>query len=266
VVLDPQADGLTWLAQSTPLGSMQPKAVMLVPLVAEQHPVALAVIGVASSSVVEAQRAVIDACRLRAGPQLLNAVLHKKLQEMAAMDELTGVLNRRFGTRRLAEEHARSVRHGLPLAVFLLDIDHFKRFNDTHGHDAGDEVLRRVARSLESSVRSSDVVCRYGGEEFLVLAPGAGTQDGFVLADRLRRKIESIDIQWKGQRLTVNGSFGVASWPTVRAAAPEELVTRADEALYAAKTAGRNRVFVHDGTAAKPGEASATDKPTDAPR
>jgi two-component system cell cycle response regulator len=171
---------------------------------------------------------------------------------LAAIDDLTKLLNRRFGMRRLGEEFSRAARHGVPVSVIMLDIDHFKEFNDTYGHDAGDAVLRAVGRVLEGSVRAGDVVCRYGGEELMVVAPGTGGDDAGKLAERLRRLVETMPVVWRDQSLTVTVSLGTATWPIVRASFPEEMVTYADEALYHAKRSGRNRVSVHQGKEVKP--------------
>jgi diguanylate cyclase (GGDEF)-like protein len=149
--------------------------------------------------------------------------------------------------RRLAEEFSRSARHGVPLSVIMIDIDRFKAFNDTFGHDAGDAVLVSVARVLENSVRAGDIICRYGGEELMVVAPGMGMNDAGAIAERLRRLVEVTPIIWRDQSLNVTISLGTASWPIIRASMPEEMVTYADEALYHAKKSGRNQVSVHQG-------------------
>jgi len=204
--------------------------------------VGLAILAADVDELPQEQRAVLEALRDQGGPYLQNAVLHGKLKALAAVDELTGVLNRRFGLRRLEEEFSRSMRHGLPLSVMMLDVDHFKRFNDDFGHDAGDEVLRRVAQAMEGSARSADVVCRYGGEEFLLVAAGTGSRDAGAVAHRLRRLVETTVVPFDGKQLSVTISAGIASWPIVTASTPRELITAADEALYEAKRRGRNCV------------------------
>lgn len=243
----PSRDGFEWMELSTPLGGFRPGAVALVPLMAEQRAVGLAAMACTSDHLTDEQTSLLDSVRTQAAPYLHTAILHEKLRNLAAIDDLTRILNRRFGMRRLAEEFSRSARHGLPLSVIMIDIDRFKAFNDTFGHDAGDAVLVSVARVLENSVRAGDVVCRYGGEEIMIVAPGMGMNDAGAVAERLRRLVEVTATIWRDQSLNVTISLGTASWPIIRASMPEEMVTYADEALYHAKRSGRNRVSVHQG-------------------
>jgi two-component system chemotaxis response regulator CheY len=158
------------------------------------------------------------------------------LAELAATDELTGAKNRRRFREDLDLFFAQANRLGLPLSVIMLDIDHFKRYNDAFGHPAGDHVLQQVGRMLRSTVRGHDVVARYGGEEFVVLLPATSAADAFEVAERLRGSIAGHD--WPHRAVTA--SFGVATYgpDTPDAVA---LVERADRALYASKEAGRNR-------------------------
>jgi diguanylate cyclase (GGDEF)-like protein len=194
----------------------------------------------------------LDAIRTQAAPYLHTAILHGKLRDLAAIDDLTQLLNRRFGMRRLGEEFSRAARHGVPVSVFMVDIDHFKQFNDAYGHDAGDAVLMAVARVLDGSGRAGDIVCRYGGEELMVVAPGTGMNDAAAAAERMRRLVEATPIVWRDKALNVTVSVGTATWPVVRASFPEEMVTYADAALYHAKRSGRNRVSVHQGKEVRP--------------
>jgi diguanylate cyclase (GGDEF)-like protein len=162
------------------------------------------------------------------------------LAQKAQIDALTGLWNRRYFDERLEAEVSMARRAPRPLAVLMIDIDKFKLINDTYGHATGDEVLRRVACLLGESVRTEDIVCRYGGEEFAVIAPN--TCDGAAaLAERLRHAVETMKITFLGKPLHVTASIGVASHDQ----APEtSLVAQADAALYRAKQAGRNRVEV----------------------
>jgi len=244
----PDEEGLEWFSMSCPLGSFRPTALLIAPLVSDRKSMTgLVVLACKTSELRGEQRLLIDSVRTGAAPYVQNAVLHRKLEELAALDELTHLLNRRFGMRRLREEFSRSTRHGVPLSVIMFDIDHFKTVNDTYGHDAGDAVLRSVASVLETSVRSGDVACRYGGEEFLIVAPGMGLNDASKLADRVRRTVETRPIEWRDQVFHVTMSAGAAAWPLARPSVAEELVTCADNALYHAKESGRDRVSVHDG-------------------
>lgn len=246
-VVCPERDGLDWMSLSTPLGSLRPRCVVLAPLMAKRRPVGLAVLACPNSEMPKPQVTLIETMRVQAAAQLQTAILHRKLRDLAAVDDLTHILNRRFGMRRLSEEFSRSLRHGVPLSVIMLDLDNFKAFNDTFGHDAGDAVLVAVAGVLESGVRSGDVVCRYGGEELLIVAPGMGLADAAGAGERFRRLVESAVVEWGGKSLRVTVSVGITSWPVMRASTPEELVSAADKALYFAKEAGRNQVALSQG-------------------
>ncbi|HEX7150894.1 MAG TPA: diguanylate cyclase [Thermoanaerobaculia bacterium] len=157
---------------------------------------------------------------------------NERLERLSLRDALTGVANRRYFDRALADEWDRAARRGDAIALILIDLDHFKELNDSQGHIAGDECLRRVGEYLESVVRGAgDVVARWGGEEFAVLLPNASEEEALVVAERLR-----VGVEPQG----VTASFGVAT--SIDAADAQQLVERADRALYAAKRAGRNRV------------------------
>lgn len=167
-----------------------------------------------------------------------NRVLHKA----ALTDALTGLPNRRYLIERLGQEWAEATRHDRPLACLMLDVDHFKRFNDTHGHDIGDEVLRNTAIVLRKSCRGYDVLCRYGGEEFVVVCPGADLDAAHKIAERVRAAIETNTVTTgNGLRLRVTISIGVAA-NSGNVPDADALVKAADDALYTAKDAGRNRV------------------------
>lgn len=165
-----------------------------------------------------------------------------ELRELAARDSLTGLLNHRAVIEQLHHALNSAYRYHEPLALIMVDIDHFKTINDRYGHQAGDSVLMTLARLLLQNVRAADVCGRYGGEEFLLLLPKAGPGTAHELAERLRRQIEALDLaELQGSRVTA--SFGVAELdlegPAISA---DHLLRRADEALYAAKRLGRNRV------------------------
>ena len=164
-----------------------------------------------------------------------------KLVEMATQDFLTGLLNRRETFRRLDEELQRSRRLATPFSVLLLDLDHFKQVNDVHGHSAGDLVLQAVAAALRQGVRPYDLCCRYGGEEFLVILPETALEDAAGIAERLRRDIENLKITAaKETALQITASIGAAA--LLGHETIDQLVARADEAMYNAKSSGRNRV------------------------
>lgn len=240
-------DGWKWFSQTTPLGTFKPESIILIPLLTKHKPVGLVMLASGIKKLDEKQMKKIKALCAFAAPYLDNSILHRKITELAAIDDLTMIMNRRFGMKRLKEEFSRSTRHGTPLSVMMVDIDHFKDFNDTFGHNAGDAVLKVVASILNSNLRAEDMVCRYGGEEFLLFLSGAGLIDCAITAERIRRVIEAETIKWGSSSLSVTVSIGIATYPIVRASVCEELVTYADKALYIAKESGRNQVVANDG-------------------
>jgi diguanylate cyclase (GGDEF)-like protein len=171
------------------------------------------------------------------------AAANDQLRIMATTDELTGLANRREALARLAEHWSLAVRHGDPLACVIADIDHFKRFNDALGHAVGDAVLKATAEVLRKTARAGEAVCRIGGEEFLLICPRSRAQSAEVAAERLRSSAAAHVIQHNGNSMSVTLSLGVAE-RTERMAGPDDLLKAADDALYAAKRAGRNRVCV----------------------
>lgn len=173
-----------------------------------------------------------------------NSLNHEDLQRVAALDPLTGVYNRRFGLQRLTEEFSRAQRSGDPLGLMMLDLDHFKSVNDTYGHLVGDRVLQAVVRSTRQVLREGDVLLRYGGEEFLVVLPGAGHADLTRMAERVRRVIAEAEIVEAGQRLPITVSIGAAAFPRDDATNTTDLIGVADVALYAAKESGRDRCVI----------------------
>ncbi|MGC4089687.1 MAG: GGDEF domain-containing response regulator [Polyangiaceae bacterium] len=186
------------------------------------------------------------------GGALRMATLVEESRSMATTDTLTGLLNRRAFVDAAAREVLRSQRYRDSFSVILMDVDHFKHINDRRGHSGGDAVLGAVARLLAKSVRSCDVVARWGGEEFVVALPSTGLQGASEVAERLRANLESQEIlDPSGDRVPVTASFGVAELsPQERL---EQLIDRADRAMYAAKSNGRNQVFLARGTSLIPG-------------
>src|SRR6267154_2604444 len=173
------------------------------------------------------------------------ALLREKLHEQAMHDKLTGLYNRHYVEEWFGLELRRAQRHGRPVAAIMLDVDHFKRFNDGFGHEAGDLVLREVAGALRRSTRGSDVASRYGGEEFLVLLPECPLEAALRKAEQLREEVAKLELRYDGRPLgPVSVSLGVAFFPD-HAKESAELLRRADEALYLAKQAGRNRVVAY---------------------
>jgi diguanylate cyclase (GGDEF)-like protein len=186
----------------------------------------------------------IEQFRADLGLAVNNALAHDRLERLAAVDPLTDAYNRRFGLARLQEEYSRAVRAEAPLGIFMLDLDHFKGVNDTYGHVVGDRVLRAVAHACRRVIREGDVLVRYGGEEFLVLLPGAGAEDVTQIGERIRRAVGETSVAEGDQRVAVTVSLGGTTYRDSGSSSPERMVAQADVALYEAKAAGRNRLLV----------------------
>ncbi|CAB1367403.1 diguanylate cyclase [Denitratisoma oestradiolicum] len=163
--------------------------------------------------------------------------LEEELRRLSTTDGLTGLFNRRYLDDTLRREFERSRRTGAPLSVVMFDVDHFKKFNDTHGHDQGDRVLRAVATCLREALRKYDSPCRYGGEEFVGILPDTTMEAALAVAERLRQDVETMRVD--GLQVTI--SLGVAGLPRLAAGSAEELIELADAALYQSKHQGRNR-------------------------
>lgn len=179
--------------------------------------------------------------RIRAEREL--RALQEKLSEQAVHDALTGLYNRRYLEESLRRELIAAERHGHPVSVIMGDLDHFKAVNDRYGHAAGDEVLRRFGNLMQQTSRGSDICCRYGGEEFLVVLPQMPEAAAFERATQLCRATAATPFFVGEANINVTASFGVATFPVAGRTA-DELIAAADKAMYAAKAAGRNRVEV----------------------
>ena len=166
----------------------------------------------------------------------------KELERLTRQDGLTGLFNRSTFVELSRSELKRAQRQGSTTTILLLDLDHFKRINDTWGHPAGDAVLRCVATLASSTLRSTDLVGRLGGEEFIVLLPNTSIDAGRRLADKLRLRLQSAVVEWDGNRIPVTASFGLSSTTPAENRDFDYLYTEADKALYLAKQRGRNRV------------------------
>lgn len=169
--------------------------------------------------------------------------LARQLYDSSMRDALTGVFNRRYFVQRLVTELAFAVRHKTPLTVIMIDLDHFKKVNDTYGHLAGDKLLSAVSAAIGSSLRSEDVLARVGGEEFAILLRGTDHPEGLIVAQRIRRAVEATSVDVSGRQVRITISGGVASASDLREALTyEALLELADRRLYEAKAAGRNAV------------------------
>jgi diguanylate cyclase (GGDEF)-like protein/PAS domain S-box-containing protein len=218
-------------------------------------------------SVLSLAQDVTQRVRSQAALQEVNATLRQRLddihelqvqlREQAIRDPLTGMYNRRYLDDALQAEIARAIRDRAPLSLMMIDIDHFKRVNDLHGHQAGDEVLKMLAGILRSEARRSDVACRYGGEEFVLLLPKMNLESAQARAEHWRRMFAETDIPVESGTLRCTLSVGIAIFPEHGGSA-EELLRNSDRALYLAKALGRNRVVTYDiggpdGTSARVG-------------
>jgi diguanylate cyclase (GGDEF)-like protein len=165
--------------------------------------------------------------------------LNARLHELAHTDSLTGIANRRHFISSLEAEIARAKRHATPLSVVAFDIDHFKQVNDIYGHDVGDQTLQNISQLINAQVRSTDLLARIGGEEFMILAPHSSIDDARMIAEKCRLMLESNPIPKIGN---MTASFGVTEFDGIETA--DEILKKADRALYKAKAAGRNRVEI----------------------
>jgi diguanylate cyclase (GGDEF)-like protein/PAS domain S-box-containing protein len=170
--------------------------------------------------------------------------LQSQLREQAIRDALTNVFNRRYLEETLERELARAARELYPLCIIMMDLDYFKEVNDTYGHEAGDVVLKTLAETVTRQSRHGDFVCRYGGEEFVLVMPNIGIETAKTRARELHQIIDSLNIPYSSFNLTTTISMGIAWFPE-HGATKEELLRAADRAMYMAKNTGRNRVIVH---------------------
>jgi two-component system, cell cycle response regulator len=173
---------------------------------------------------------------------------HEAIYNLVIRDGLTNVFNRRRFQEELDREFQRARRYTRPLALVLLDVDHFKRINDTWGHLAGDAVLVKLSKLSSSTVRVEDVFARYGGEEFCVICRGVSLSHAGILGERLRVAVEQAAFEHDGNRMPVTISVGVAAHPEIPVENASQLIAGADEALYQAKRTGRNRVLLKHGS------------------
>lgn len=214
-----------------------------------------------------------DSIKLSADPCELNARLHghlkrwqrlldlrqskEQLQKMALTDALTGLGNRATFDLSIKQTTARTQRSDAEFSLLMIDLDHFKQFNDNYGHQTGDEVLRQVAKAISNSARDSDICCRYGGEEFAVILPDTDATSAQVLADRIHNQVAQTSRRLLQSRLPITVSIGISSTHSNRATHPTTLIEEADRALYQAKENGRNRTEVWLSTAIRPVRADA---------
>ena len=176
-------------------------------------------------------------------PNILEYSQKKRLLDSTYTDSLTGLYNQRYFGQCLMKELSRSKRSGLPLTLIFFDIDHFKNVNDQYGHLTGDYILKEVGRVISITTRSSDMPCRYGGEEFAIILPDTDTLGAITLAKRIQKRVGLLNFQGVSQKITMSG--GISSYPK-HATEMKELVHTADKALYKAKANGRNQVLIYE--------------------
>jgi diguanylate cyclase (GGDEF)-like protein len=173
---------------------------------------------------------------------IANMKLREELQNLSIRDGLTGLFNRRYMEESLAREFNQAERSKKPVGIIIMDVDFFKQFNDTYGHHAGDLVLVELAKLLRDNTRKGDIVCRYGGEEFLIILPGTPFDKIIQRAEMIRDKVQrELRIEHNGEWLPITISLGAAACPD-HGSSPEEVIKTADDALYRAKDQGRNRL------------------------
>lgn len=237
---------------ATPVGSAKerwthpPRALAAVPLTTPSGVIGiLALWNSKTPSFDEAALELVHAAAPYLALVLNHAREYGRVRDDADHDPLTGLHNRRAFERELAAERTRFERYNRPLALLLIDLDHFKRVNDTHGHEAGDAVLQQVADTIREEVRDVDIPARLGGEEFVVLLPETVLAHALEVAERLRDAFERLEFTWQGTAVPLRASIGVSACPSC-VPDPRALVRSADAALYVAKSMGRNRVVAAD--------------------
>jgi diguanylate cyclase (GGDEF)-like protein len=175
----------------------------------------------------------------------LDEIFQKQMYESALRDGLTKAFNKKYFTDRLESELTFALRHQSPLVLVMFDIDHFKKVNDTHGHQAGDLVLSELSTLLTAALRAEDVFARYGGEEFAVICRGTDLTQARIVGERMRKAVETHRFTFEGTLIPVTISIGIAGMPDPAVKDATDLVARADKALYQSKHGGRNRVTIH---------------------
>ena len=221
----------------------QPGEIVVLPVISKDIPVGVIILATAPKFSID-QLELIDLFQQALGLALNNAMAHERLQYLAAIDPLTGVYNRRLGLRRLQEELSQAIRDKSSIGVLMVDIDHFKMINDTHGHLVGDRILQSICSIARDSLRRSDIFFRYGGEEFIAVLPATSVEDLWRTGERLRVAIEEYILSNVDGGVKVTASIGGAAYPYNNVENEDQLIQLADNALYRAKESGRNRVEI----------------------
>ena len=218
------------------------ESLLVLPLVVREEPIGTLIVASKEGSRFRASvRDTLQALANQLAVAMANVRAVRQLEEMATTDGLTGCLNKRAFLDQMEQKLMAAQRFGRKLSVIVTDLDHFKTVNDTYGHAAGDRVLQELGRVLKRVKRETDLVARFGGEEFCVLCEETDARGARLLAERVRQELESTELQTELGPLTVTASLGVATFPD-HAATAADLFMQGDRALYEAKNAGRNRV------------------------
>lgn len=220
------------------------RSMLIVPLMVDNQIIGVVVIGKKSPGGFSGkQLQVLTILGGQAAVAMANSMLYKRIEKLAVTDGLTKLFNHRFFYQRIEEEFERGFRYKSTFSLILMDIDYFKKFNDTYGHMAGDIVLASVAKTIKETIRTVDLAARYGGEEFAVLLPETGEESALIIAERIRKNIQelSVDIGSKHQSVRITISVGVATYPD-DAKEIMQLIERTDKALYFSKSRGKNKV------------------------
>lgn len=224
-------------------GSLHDELLNCVPMISQGEVIGLMVVYLPRSDPAVERDLVITVAE-QLSLAISNLTLRETLQHQSTVDPLTGLYNRRYFDESLRRELVRANRLKAPLAIVMIDLDHFKRINDTYGHDGGDMVLKAAAKAIRERARASDIACRYGGEELVLVLPECSAHDAAACAEKIRQSIGAISLSHSGTVISgVSASFGIAAWP-VHGTEGNELIKTADHALYAAKKTGRNKVVI----------------------
>lgn len=220
-------------------------ATLCIPMMAQGETIGLFYLSTATPEALpEAKQQLARTLAEQVGMAIANLKLQETLQHQSIRDPLTGLYNRRYLEESLTQEIVRAQRNQHPIGVIMIDIDHFKRFNDTYGHDTGDTVLKLVGALLKDNVRDSDIACRYGGEEMTLILPEANLEETAARAETIRAAITQLRLAQNSQLIdSITASFGVACFPQ-HGSTGSSLIKAADAALYRAKEAGRNQVLI----------------------
>jgi diguanylate cyclase (GGDEF)-like protein len=217
---------------------------LCVPMLSQGDVIGLMVVTIVESKIEAIERNFVVTIAEQLGLAINNVRLRNTLRQQSTIDPLTGLYNRRYFDESLKREMIRAQRKKTSVAIVMIDLDHFKQINDTYGHDGGDQVLREAAKRILGRIRGSDVACRYGGEEIVLLLADCNSHDASLCAEAIRSSLVEIELHNLGQTIAqVSASFGVAAWPE-HAIDETELIKAADRSLYMAKKAGRNRVCI----------------------